>query len=52
MVIPYGRFERIYQFHLQDQEVQQEFFLDFMTLDDRTDRLSRNVGMKLPFCTV
>jgi hypothetical protein len=37
------------------QELQEErknkktFFLDFLTLEDGTDRLSRNVGTKLPF---
>jgi hypothetical protein len=32
------------------QEVQEEnlFFLDFLTLEDGTDRLSRNVGKGLP----
>jgi hypothetical protein len=29
--------------------VQEEFFLDCFTLEYGTDRLSRNVGNKLPF---
>ena len=36
----------------QGQEVQEKFFMDFLTLEDRTGRLSRNVGTKLPFYTV
>jgi hypothetical protein len=28
------------------------FFLDFLTLEDRTDRLSRNVSTELPLYTV
>jgi hypothetical protein len=32
------------------QEVQEVlFFLDFLTLEDETDTLSRNVGKGLPF---
>ena len=30
-------------------EVQEEFFLDCLTLEDGIDRLSRNVGKKIPF---
>jgi hypothetical protein len=30
-------------------EVQEEFFLACFTLEDGTDRLSRNVGKKIPF---
>jgi len=30
-------------------QVQREIFLDCLTLEDDTDRLSRNVGKNLPF---
>jgi hypothetical protein len=34
---------------LKSQEIQEEsFFLDFLTLEDETDRLHRNIGKELP----
>ena len=41
MVVPYRRFGPIFKV----QAVQ----VDCLTLEDETDRLSRNVGMELPF---
>jgi len=43
VVIPYGRFRANYLIFKG-----QEIFLDFLTLEDGTDRLSRNVGKELP----
>jgi hypothetical protein len=42
-VILYRRFGTTYRSHLNGQGVQ-----DFLTLEDGTDRLSRNVGKGLP----
>ena len=33
-------------------KVQAEFILDFLTLEDVTDKLSRNVGTELPLYAV
>jgi len=43
VVIPYWRFGTTYRCHLQGSRN-----MDFMTLEDGTDRLSRNFGKELP----
>ena len=45
VVIPYRRFGTNYRSHLQGSKIKKERFL---TTEDRTDRMSRNVGKKLP----
>jgi len=45
VVIPCRRFGTTYWSHLQGSR---DFYLDFFTIGNGTDRLSRNVGTKLP----
>ena len=49
LVIYYRRFGTNYRFHLQGQESKR--ILGFLTPEDGTDMLSRNVGKKLPLLT-
>jgi hypothetical protein len=52
MVILYRRFGTAYPSHLQDSRSLRSFFVcfvGFLTLEDGTDELSRNVGKRLPF---
>ena len=42
LFVRYRRFGTLYQVHLQGSKSQ--FFLEILTLDDETDRLSRNLG--------
>jgi hypothetical protein len=42
LVFPYGHFGTTYPSHLQGSRI-----LGFWTIEDRTDRLSRNVGREL-----
>jgi len=49
-VVYYRRFRITYNFVFRGQEVQEEFY--FLTLEDGTDRSSRNVGNKLPLHAV
>jgi hypothetical protein len=44
MIVSYRPCGATYRSHLQGS-----FFLDYLTHEDGTDRLSRNVGKKLPF---
>ena len=48
VVNPYRRFDTIIGSIFKGQEVQVEYQEDFSTLEDGTDRLSRNVGAELP----
>jgi hypothetical protein len=49
VVIPYRRFGTISVRPIfKGQQIQEEGFLDFLTLEDWTDRSSRNVGKELP----
>jgi hypothetical protein len=47
MVVSYRCFGMIYQSHVQGSS--SYFFLDCLTLEDGTHRVSRNVDKKLPF---
>jgi hypothetical protein len=52
IVILYRRFGAAYRSHLQGsgspRRSKKKLFLDFLTLEDGTDMLSRNVGKGLP----
>ena len=52
VVISYRHFGTTYGSHLQDERNSRAnpTFLDFLTLEDGTDRLSRNVGKELQLC--
>ena len=45
----YRRFGRAISPILKNKESKKKFFLDGLTLQDGTDKLSRNVGSNLPF---
>jgi len=47
VVILYRRFGTTYRSHFQGSSWSSSF-LDFLTLEDGDERLSRNVGRKLP----
>jgi hypothetical protein len=44
LVVSYRRFDITYWFHLQVSSVTGRIFLDYLTLEDGTDMMSRNVG--------
>lgn len=47
LVLDYGRFGTVCHFQLQGSSIQR-FFLDYLTLEDGTNSLPRNVGKQLP----
>jgi hypothetical protein len=52
MVIGYQRLGQPLRPVLKGQEVQEYYFLDCLSFENGIDRLSRNVGKRLPFSDV
>jgi hypothetical protein len=50
VVVLYRHIETTYQSHLQFKKSKN--FLDFLTLEDGTNKLSRNIGTELPLSAV
>jgi hypothetical protein len=52
VVISYQRFGAVYGPHPQGSRIQEFSLLRFLTLEDRTNRLSQNIGKDLPVHSV
>jgi len=48
VVISHQRFGAVYGSHLQGSRIQEFSLLRFLTLEDRTNRLSQNISKDLP----